>query len=122
MGEDGELSGGRFSPGTIPAGFVDDNFPVEPVVDEENVAISFGIAGMVGVDHTSSRAFEKRPAGGGGGEMLVSFPVVAPGMSPAKVRSEEWGENLVSMGLVVIGAEPVEVIVKSNVPGVAKPS
>ena len=102
MGEDGELSCGRFSPGTIPAGFVDENFPVEPVVDKENVAISFGIAGMVGVDHTSSRAFEKRPAGGCGGEMLVSFPVVAPGVSPAKVRSEERSKNLVAVGLVII--------------------
>ena len=122
MGEDGELSDGRFSPGAIPAGFVDEDFPVEPVVDEENIAIFFGIVGMVGVDHTSSRAFEEWPAGGGGGEVLVSFPGVAPGMSPAKVRSEERGKNLVAVGLVIIGAEPVEVIVESNVPRVTKTS
>ena len=41
-------------------------------------------------------------------------------MSPAEVGTVEGGEDLVAVGLVVVGAEPVEAIVEGDVPGVSE--
>ena len=38
--------------------------------------------------------------------MVVAFPVVTPGMSPAKVGAEEGSEDFIAVSLIVVGTEP----------------
>ncbi len=52
--------------------------------------------------------------------MVLAGPVVAPDMSPAEMRAEEWHEYPIALALVVVRAEPVEAAVERDVPGVAQ--
>ena len=52
--------------------------------------------------------------------MVVAFPIVAPVVAPSEVGTVKRGKEFVAHGLVVVGSKPVELIVESNVPGIAK--
>jgi len=50
---------------------------------------------------------------------MVPFPIVAPRVPPAEMRSVERSEDLIAHRLVVVGPEPVELVVEGDVPRVA---
>ncbi len=93
-----------------------------PVVDEERAVVLLReLIGQI-ADDARSGAFEQRTAGRSCRRVILAEPVVAPGMAPAEVGSEERHEDLVALRLIVVRAEPVEAGIEGDVPRIAEAS
>ena len=114
------VAGVAFEQGAVPARAHHIGAFATPVVDEKHIAIPLWKLVERVVNHPGAGAVEKRAAVWCGGQVVAVGPIVAPSVSPAKVRAEERHENFVSLVLVVVRADEIEGVVHRHVPRVSK--
>ena len=71
-------------------------------------------------DHARAAAEINWGADGGGGQVIFARPVRAPAVRPAEIGAVERHEEPVALILILIRAEPVEAVIKTDTVGIAQ--